>query len=104
MTILKQETNLIIHLQPKTHFKSGQVSIEAFMDEIKPILGEEHEFYYVDTSQKVAILALSDCQESNARIKEKKILNQPHFRSLIISIETMMEDFKPRITEKHEFE
>ena len=104
MTFLKQWTKQINHLQPKTHFKIVQVSIEAFIDEIKPILGEEHEFYYVDTSQKVALLALPDCQESNARIKEKKILNQPHFQSLIFSIETMMEDFKPRITEKHEFE
>ena len=52
----------------------------------------------------VAFLAPSDCQDSNARVEEKIFLIQSPLRSLIISIETMMEQFKPRITEKHELE
>ena len=52
----------------------------------------------------VAFLALSDCQDSNARIEEKIVLIQSPLRSLINSIQTMMEDFKPPNTEKHEFE
>ena len=66
-------------------------------------LVEEHEFGYVDTSQMIARLAISVCQYFNARI-EKKLSEPTSYRSLIISNETLMEDFKPRPSEKDEFE
>ena len=66
-------------------------------------LVEEHEFGYVDTSQMIARLAISVCQYFNARI-EKKLSEPTSYRSLIISIEILIEDFKARHTEKDECE
>ena len=53
------------------HSPSTKNQLQKYRFPLRPsILGEEHDFGYVDTSQMKARLATSDCQDFNSRIKK----------------------------------
>ena len=53
------------------HSPSTKHQLQKYKFPLRPsILGEEHDFGYVETSQMLAGLAISDRQDFNARIKK----------------------------------
>ena len=75
-------------------FRSRKFLIEFLMEEVKLVVAEKNEFENRNKSKKSAVLKYLYFQQSYASIKLNECLLESSFRSLEISIETLIEKIR----------
>ena len=69
---------------------------------MRPVITEKFEIEYGDESNLLALSDSWDNQNSAARIKLIYYLMEYFYKISKFSIKTLVEEFKPRVTEKNE--
>ena len=93
--------NKIINLS--SHFSSTRLlfQIDILMREFELVVSEEHKFENRPESIKVALLKFLDCQNSAAQIGNSAIEKTTTGK---VAIPTLMEEIKPGVLVKLDFE
>ena len=74
------------------------------MKEIKFVVTDKHEYEYQNISLKLTLFVSLDYQDSDARTKVNNLPINFSSTNLEFSMEILMEEIEPVVTEKHDFE